>query len=653
MFVIEVTAIGVVLLAALSVLTLRSTIQRRLPYQLSTIALLVAAGSAIFTPPEFDYQVENYLPRQTTQNGYVSSSACRSCHPGEYHSWHRSYHRTMTQVASPESVRGDFEDVQLAARGREYSLYRDGDEFWIRMADPEWEQEMVDQGMKLADLAAPPIVDRRVLMTTGSHHYQTYWTAGTRGREMFQVPWVFHLNEKRWLPRQDAFIAPQDSERAIVQWNERCITCHSTGGNPGLVFVGTGTQLSGPAGQAGVPVLDSEVGELGISCEACHGPGEDHVRRHQNPLTRYSQHASEDADPTIVNPAKVSPERSSQICGQCHSISSARDAMDWWQHGSPYRPGEDLAAAVAFHSFADQQPDDPVQVFWGDGTCRVGGREYLAMTASTCFASGKMSCLSCHSLHESDPNDQLSTAGLSDEACFQCHDGFRSRVEEHTHHAADSTGSRCYNCHMPHTSYALFSALRSHRVDSPSATVTAETGRPNACNQCHVDQSLNWTADHLADWYGQPEIADSDPDRDTSATVLWLLKGDAVQRTLAAWTLGWEAAQSASGQDWIAPLLASALEDPYPSVRFVAWKSLRTLNLVDDEGFNFQGNPDEFAAVADRIRQEWAAARSTRDSDSSIPQSLRPFFDTSGQLDLGAVRGLQSQRDNRPIVLPE
>src|SRR5437867_4685634 len=43
------------------------------------------------------------LPRREP---YVSSAACRACHPQQYASWHRSFHRTMTQVASPESVRG-------------------------------------------------------------------------------------------------------------------------------------------------------------------------------------------------------------------------------------------------------------------------------------------------------------------------------------------------------------------------------------------------------------------------------------------------------------------------------------------------------------------------------------------------------------------
>ena len=35
------------------------------------------------------------------QEGFVSSQSCRACHPGEYEAWHDSYHRTMTQPATP------------------------------------------------------------------------------------------------------------------------------------------------------------------------------------------------------------------------------------------------------------------------------------------------------------------------------------------------------------------------------------------------------------------------------------------------------------------------------------------------------------------------------------------------------------------------
>jgi len=40
-------------------------------------------------------------PIEVTGGGYRSSDTCRACHPSQYASWHASYHRTMTQVATP------------------------------------------------------------------------------------------------------------------------------------------------------------------------------------------------------------------------------------------------------------------------------------------------------------------------------------------------------------------------------------------------------------------------------------------------------------------------------------------------------------------------------------------------------------------------
>ena len=70
-------------------------------------------------------------PTKSNDGGYVSSDACKACHPGEYASWHRTYHRTMTQVATPETVLGDFDDVKLEYFGKQFHLEKRGDEFWV------------------------------------------------------------------------------------------------------------------------------------------------------------------------------------------------------------------------------------------------------------------------------------------------------------------------------------------------------------------------------------------------------------------------------------------------------------------------------------------------------------------------------------------
>ena len=72
-------------------------------------------------------------PIQLEGDGYVSSQTCQACHPSQYASWHRSYHRTMTQVATPETVVARFDGV-LEQRGRE---------IWAQFPDPDRSQSEV------------------------------------------------------------------------------------------------------------------------------------------------------------------------------------------------------------------------------------------------------------------------------------------------------------------------------------------------------------------------------------------------------------------------------------------------------------------------------------------------------------------------------
>src|SRR4029078_8568217 len=111
--------------------------------------------------------------------------------------------------------------------------------------------------------------------------------------------------------------------------------------------------------------------------------------------------------------------------------------------------------------------------------------------------------------------------------CLQCHADEKYATRGHTHHEASSSGSRCYNCHMPHTTYGLLKAIRSHTIDIPSVAASVQVGRPNACNLCHGDQTLGWTARYLQEWYSIAPPDLEDDQRNISAAVLWALQGDA------------------------------------------------------------------------------------------------------------------------------
>ena len=216
-------------------------------------------------------------PIETDGDGYVSSDTCRPCHPHEYATWYGSYHRTMTQVADPESVVVPF-DSTIEFYNREYVLERRGDEFWVDMDMPIAR----DVNGNLPRFQSP------IVMTTGSHHMQLYWYASGHSRLVALLPVIYLIDEARWVPRDSVFLAPPMTEPNIgPRWNTTCIRCHAT---------------HGKQRRFGQDQFDTHVSELGISCQACHGPGEEHVRVNRNPVRRYSNYFDDGAEGTITQP---------------------------------------------------------------------------------------------------------------------------------------------------------------------------------------------------------------------------------------------------------------------------------------------------------------------------------------------------------------
>jgi predicted CXXCH cytochrome family protein len=544
--------------------------------------------------------------RSTVADGYVTSRPCRSCHPREYETWRKTYHRTMTRVARGSDVAAPIEHpVPFTLDGRSYGLRREGEQMWATLPDPD----------ALDDERADPIdaagkVDRRVLLTTGSHHYEAYWVEGRHAGELRMFPFVYLLgDDARWMRRRDVFIEPPETPSAPVHWSSNCIQCHTTGGRPGHDASTDPTDRKEP-----------EVAELGIACEACHGPGGAHVQKYRDPIERYRAYATDRRDTSLVNPSKLSPERASMICGTCHAFTYPRDEEEYLEHGytRSFRPGQDLAPSRILLTPQElRQPGAPAldtqvdNLFYSDETVRIGGREYSGMVQSACFLRGegtkKLSCLSCHSMHDSEPDDQLTHGREKDAACAGCHDRGRYEGRAHTHHAEGSPGGTCLGCHMPMTSYALLKSIRSHRIDSPDAKSLATSDRPNACNLCHVDRSLAWTSSHLVDWYGQrppPEALEAEQ----ATGGAWLLAGDPAQRALAAAAMGERGARQAAGDDWEAPWLASALLDPYAAVRFIAERSLRRLRGFEKVAFDPAAPAQERRAAADLALAVWERA---------------------------------------------
>ena len=179
---------------------------------------------------------------------------------------------------------------------------------------------------------------------------QVYWISVENTRKLSMLPIVWLKEEQRWIPRSASFIRPPSNETDPEngRWNIGCIRCHTTHEQPRL---------------ESEDLMDTRVGEFGIACEACHGPGEEHIKAHGDLLTRYTRRMKGDQpDATIAQPAKLTVERSSEVCGQCHAITMETTEFDharWHVFGKSYRPGDVLTDTLTPIQKTNDVPVEP------------------------------------------------------------------------------------------------------------------------------------------------------------------------------------------------------------------------------------------------------------------------------------------------------
>jgi hypothetical protein len=312
-------------------------------------------------------------PIMAAEGSYVTSNACRACHPGNYGSWHTSFHRTMTQVATLETLIPKAPSTELEFAGRQYRLERTLNKVFV-------------SSRSLGERDYGPA--REVVLLTGSHNLQILWTETGQSRTLEQFPFAYIIAEKMWSPVSQTFLMPPETKEvySIGSWNGACMDCHVTQGLSKFV---EGNRW------------DSSVGEFGIACEACHREGETHIAANRNPLHRWQLHLTNKVDPTIANASRMKGPESALACGQCHSVwafTGMESKIEFNRQGTSFRPGNsDLGQRFVV------QPNEKITLpegihppnrtgfftnrFWGDGMIRVTGREFNGVGVA-CFKGG-------------------------------------------------------------------------------------------------------------------------------------------------------------------------------------------------------------------------------------------------------------------------
>jgi len=587
-------------------------------------------------------------PPVRDRQAFTGSNTCLSCHADHHASWKRTYHRTMTQEASAQSVQGRFDGQVVNAWGVPVRpVQRDGKYLF----------EYLDPGAQT--VRATVQVDR----TVGSHRYQQYLSKDADGRYA-RMHLIWHNGDQRWVHYNGAFLYDdhQGFNQHAAVWNPNCIFCHNTGVNPGITNEAALLQRAMQGERfnyLNAAHWESTVAELGIACESCHGPGATHADANRNPLRRYWLHFTQSADTTITNPKRLTPVRSAEVCGQCHGQrqpARLEMASEWLRSGPSYRAGDVLAEHVSLVQ-QDTVPmaGDPNLFrlrFWKDGTPRLSAYELQGLQQSTCYTQGGATCIGCHEAHGGTPAGMISEENRAGASCVGCHQD-AAAVPAHAAHAKASPATNCVDCHMPKMVYGVMEIHRTHRIQVPDPAAAAGNQQPDACTTCHGNRSAGWAAAAISHWRSEPVPATGADEMPENLRQLF--GGDPVQRAVAA-KLAASDTTALNSAERLAqlPLLLAAMEDGYPAVRRFAQQSLRVTadklglpRLVEaSQGFDFIGPPAERAAALQTIRAAAPPLTAAADRWGGL-------LNADGSANAAALAMLRAQADTTAINIGE
>ncbi len=376
------------------------------------------------------------LPWRHSTDEFVGSEACTACHAAEADAWRASPHARSLSAPSADSVSGEFNADAVMISGGQVKPVRQGDRFFM---------EMNSENARASQHSVDWVIG-------SGQQLQAYLSRTDDGRfVVLPIMWVAH--EGRWRPASlygsDSLASGQprfwEMQDAIAA---RCFECHTSAAN--YRFDGANIALAWR--------------EPAVSCEACHGPGREHVEAERQGKRAPLPHAQ----------GELQSEHELAVCRQCHSAATPFATGEHW-------PLERYDASLA---------SSATRV---DGTAMGLSYESSQLALSGCHQKGGATCSSCHDVHG---------LSVSAEPCTQCHADLvvEPARRQHSRHASAS----CVDCHMPKASQLdtpeSGRMATNHTIAIPRPRESLELGTPNACDQCHKDKSPTWAIEAMTAW---------------------------------------------------------------------------------------------------------------------------------------------------------
>ncbi|SEQ16732.1 doubled CXXCH domain-containing protein [Hyunsoonleella jejuensis] len=382
-------------------------------------------------------------------NHFLGDQACKSCHGEQFKEWKGSHHDKAMQIANDSTVLGNFNNTIFKSQEVTSKFYKKEGDFYVNTEgrDGEYHDYKIEYTFGVEPL-------QQYIVKFPDGHYQCLRTAwDTEKQKWFDLYPDFKVVHSEWL----------HWSRGGLNWNNMCADCHSTN-------VRKNYDLETNS-------YDTKYALINVNCEACHGPGKDHVEA----VNRLGDNYTFEGELKMT--FATEPKALVDECARCHVRRE--------QYSEYYN----FEGTFLDHYFPQLIANN---LYYPDGQILDEVYVYGSFLQSKMYQNN-VTCTNCHNPHS------LELRFKGNMLCAQCHDTKVYDTTEHHFHDVDSEGAECINCHMTGKIYMGNDYRRDHSFRIPRPDLSLKYGTPNACTQCHTDKDDTWAWDNYKKTHGEPK----------------------------------------------------------------------------------------------------------------------------------------------------
>ena len=384
--------------------------------------------------------------KEIPDSNFLGDNNCKECHEKEYEDWKGSDHDKAMQIADSLTVLADFNNKMFTSQGVTSHFYKKNSDFYVNTEGPDGN----NHDYKIVyTFGITPLQQYIVKFPNG--HYQCLRTAwDTVKNKWFDLYPDFKVVHSEWL----------HWSRGGLNWNNMCSDCHSTNVRENY------NQQSDS--------YNTKYALINVNCEACHGPGKQHVEDVKQLGDNYKNSG------TMHMAVGIAPKDLVNECARCH--------MRREQFSSTFN----FEGTMLDHYFP-QLIEEPI--YYPDGQILDEDYVYGSFVQSKMYRNN-IACNNCHNSHS------LKLRFEGNALCAQCHVPERYDTPKHHFHKENTEGALCVNCHMPGRYYMGNDFRRDHSFRVPRPDLSLKYGTPNACVGCHKDKNNDWAWKEFKNLYG-------------------------------------------------------------------------------------------------------------------------------------------------------